>query len=166
MKYFYYKKYFEIFDICFFSWQEKKCRKWKQTLRLIRATCIMKQDIIIHKCMTEFAAKDSIWGANLSSWDGIECTYTCCGGCQPLNWKGTFFLNDTRYRFLVSIRYWSSFKRCLHKSAFIVIAFTFNNFFDEITNDCNYTWMSTEEYILKMSQYREEMDRLGRLIFP
>lgn len=41
--------------------------KWKQALRLIRATCIMKQDIIIHKCMTEFAAKDSTWGANLSS---------------------------------------------------------------------------------------------------
>lgn len=25
----------------------------------------MKQDIIIYKCMTEFAAKDSTWGTNL-----------------------------------------------------------------------------------------------------
>lgn len=49
----------------FVAREKKKCRKWKQALRLIRATCIMKQDII-HKCMTEFAAKDSIWGANLS----------------------------------------------------------------------------------------------------
>jgi len=121
----------------------------------------MKQDII-HKCMTEFAAKDSIWGANLFFLDGIECTYTCCGGCQPLNWKGTsvFFWMILDIVRLVSIRC-SSCKWCLHKSIVIVFAFNYKPFLrwnycltTAITHD--YTWVSTEEYIywkmLQLSQ--------------
>lgn len=77
---------------------------------------IMKQDIIIHRCMTKFAAKDSVWAQTFLLETESNVHTRVAEVVNPWIGKAHQFIpSDTRYHVSIVKRYWSPCEQYLHK---------------------------------------------------